>query len=107
MDGYIRGLSVILSGWLLLASLPATSNYKLQSYGFGSGGTSNSTTSNYALEGITGEISGQASSTTTYTANPGFIATQQANVPLITLSNPSNYYDKLQFVIDTQNNPSD
>jgi hypothetical protein len=92
---------------LFLAALPATTNYELNSYGFGSGGTANSTTSNYALEGLTGEVSGQTGTTTNYNLKPGFNETQQANVPLVTLSNPSNYYDKLKFVIDEQGNPSD
>ncbi len=86
---------------------PATTNYQLNSYGFGSGGTSNSTTSNYALEGLTGEASGQTGSTAAYSLKPGFNETQQANVPTITLTNPSNYYDKLKFVINQQGNPTD
>jgi hypothetical protein len=101
---------VILLGFfssVAYAAMPATSTYKLNSYGFGSGGTANSGTSTYALEGITGEISGQTASTTAYSTLPGFLQTQQANVPKVTLSNPSNYYDKLAFVIDTQNNPTD
>ena len=99
----------IVAGSLLptIAALPSTNNYKLNSYGFGSGGTANSGTGNYSLEGITGEISGQTSATSTYDQKPGYTETQQANVPKITLTNPSNYYDKLHFVIDQQNNPSD
>jgi hypothetical protein len=92
---------------LLFATLPATSNYQLNSYGFGSGGTANSGTSNYSLEGISGEISSQPEATSNYTTLPGYIQTQQANVPKITLTNPSSYYDKLHFVIDQQGNPSD
>jgi hypothetical protein len=90
-----------------VADLPSTSHYQLNSYGFGSGGTANSSTSNYSLEGITGEVSGQTSSTSSYSTKPGFIETQQANVPKVTLTNPSNYYNKLKFVIDQQSNPSD
>jgi hypothetical protein len=90
-----------------VAALPATSNYQLNSYGFGSGGTANSSTSNYSLEGITGEVSGQTAGTSNYSTKPGFVETQQANVPKVTITNPSNYYDKLKFVIDEQNNPSD
>src|SRR5437868_14541382 len=97
----LKGLiSSFLAGSLLFAALPSTSNYELNSYGFGSGGTANSGTANYSLEGITGEISSQPESTSNFTAQPGFIQTQQANVPKITLSNPSSYYDKLKFVID-------
>jgi hypothetical protein len=92
---------------LLFAALPSTTNYQLNSYGFGSGGTANSGTANYSLEGISGEISSQTSSTSTYSALPGFNQTQQANVPTVTFTNPSNYYDKLLFVINQQGNPSD
>jgi hypothetical protein len=91
----------------VFADLPSTSTYKLNSYGLGSGGTANSSTSNYSLEGITGEVSGQTATTTNYSTKPGFVETQQANVPKVTISNPSNYYDKLKFVIDQQNNPTD
>jgi hypothetical protein len=104
----LTSLLIITSSFLpFFASLPSTTNYELNSYGFGSGGTANSTTTNYALEGITGEASGQSASTSTYQLKPGFNETQQANVPKVTLSNPSSYYDKLKFVIDEQSNPTD
>ena len=99
--------SALGAGVLIFGSLPATTNYKLNSYGFGSGGSPGSTTANYALEGISGEVSGQTVTTTNYQAQPGFIETQQANVPTVTLTNPSNYYDKLLVVIGQQGNPSD
>jgi hypothetical protein len=94
---------------LIFATLPGTANYQLNSYGFGSGGTANSTTSNYALEGTAGEVSGGSGSTANYKLKPGFVSTQQAHVPkLSSLSNGSgSYYNKLHFVIDTQGNPSD
>jgi hypothetical protein len=98
---------LLFVGHSVFAALPSTSNFKLNSYGFGSGGTANSSTGNYSLEGITGEIGGQTASTATYQTKPGYIETQQANVPKVTISNPSSYYDKLKFVIDEQNNPTD
>ncbi len=103
----ISGL--VVAGFLLtsFAALPSTTNYELNSYGFGSGGTANSGTANYSLEGISGEISGQTPSTANYSTPPGFVQTQQANVPKVTVTNPSNYYDKLKFVIDQQGNPTD
>jgi hypothetical protein len=100
-------LTSLIAGSLFLAAFPSTTNYQLNSYGFGSGGTANSSTSAYSLEGQTGDISSQADATSTYSLKPGFIETQQANVPNVTLTNPSSYYDKLHFVIDQQNNPSD
>jgi hypothetical protein len=94
---------------MFFAAFPSTSTYKMQSFGFGSGGNANSTTSNYALEGTTGEISGQNSSTTTYTVKPGFIQTQQAHLPIIASfdNNGGVYYNKLHFVINQQGNPTD
>ncbi len=102
------GTTALLSA-LLFAALPATNNYQLQSYGFGSGGTANSQTATYSLEGTAGELSGQTGSTATASTKPGFIQTQQAHVPkLASLDNNGGlYYNKLHFVIDAQNNPSD
>jgi hypothetical protein len=101
--------SAALLGMLLFATLPATSNYQLQSYGFGSGGTAKSSTTTYSLEGTTGELSGQTGSTSNTSTKPGFIQTEQANVPKLAAldNNGGLYYNKLHFVIDNQNNPSD
>jgi len=102
----IRGL---LASLLVFAAFPGTTNYKLNSYTFGSGGVSNSGTSNYALEGSTGEFSGRTAGTSNYSLKPGFNETQQANVPKISSfdNNGGSYSNKLHFVIDQQNNPSD
>lgn len=93
----------------LFAALPATTNYELNSYGFGSGGTANSSTANYSLEGISGELSSSTDSTSTYQLKPGFIETQQANVPKISSfdNGSGRFYNKLHFVIDQQGNPTD
>lgn len=98
-----------LVGLSLFAALPATSNYQLQSYGFGSGGTSSSSTATYSLEGTVGELSGQSGSTANASVKPGFIQAQQAHVPkLLALdNNGGQYYNKLHFVIDPQGNPTD
>ncbi len=78
----LRSLLVsTLAGLLsVFAAAPAGTNYKLESYGVGSGGTSNSTSSSYALEGISGEVSGTQMSGTTYRAGAGLIPTQLAKV---------------------------
>lgn len=93
----------------IFGTLPATTNYELNSFGFGSGGTANSGTATYSLEGISGEVGGQTATTSNYTAKPGFIETQQANVPKISAfdNGSGRYYNKLHFVIDTQGNPTD
>jgi len=96
-------------GMLFFAGLPATNNYKLNSYGFGAGGTANSSTANYSLEGTVGEVSGQTATTSNYQAKPGFIETQQANVPKLADFNNGGgtFYNKLRFIIDQQGNPDD
>jgi hypothetical protein len=103
------GLMSALSGMaLLFAAVPTGTNYKLESYGLGSGGTANSTSSSYAMEGITGEVSGTQMSGTLYNGGTGMVTTQLANVPAApTLTNPNNYYNKLNLVIDNGGNASD
>lgn len=98
-------------GWLLgialFATLPTGTTYQLQSYGFGSGGGLTSGTT-YSLEGTSGEVAGNTGTGTALSEKPGFIQTEQANVPAISVDNNSGqYYNKLHFVIDQQNNPSD
>lgn len=95
----------ICVSFFILLAFPASTNYQLKSFEFGAGGgTPNS--SNYYMEGILGEVSGKQSSTN-YKADSGLIFVQNANVPTITLSNPSSWYNKLKFVIGPENNASD
>ncbi len=94
--------------FFVFSAFPAGTNYKLESYGVGSGGTSNSVSSSYAMEGIAGETSGTQMAGTTYNGGSGMITTQLANVPSApTFSNPSNYYNKLKLIIDNGGNASD
>ena len=90
----------------LISALPASNNYELGSYGFGTGGTSNSSSTNYRINGAAGEVAGSQNSTN-YKAGAGVNYEQQANVPIITISNDDNWYNKLKIIIDAQNNPSD
>lgn len=93
---------------MLLAAAPNSTNYTLKSYDIGSGGTGSSSSTNYKLNGISGEQSGTTQSSTNYGTVSGVNITQNANVPLApTLTNPSNYYDRLKLVIDTGSNASD
>jgi hypothetical protein len=88
--------------------MPASTNYKLKDYGFGSGGTGGSTSPNYAIEAITGELSGSQGTSPSYKIGPGMIYLGQANVPgAPTFDNPSNYYNKLRLIINTSDNPTD
>jgi hypothetical protein len=92
-----------------MATLPTTSNYTLNSYGFGSGGTASTKTTTYALNGLSGELNGQPTSTTNNGGQPGFVQTEHANVPKLSDldNNAGIYYNKLHFIIDNQNNPTD
>ncbi len=102
----ITGL-LLSGGLLLLAAMPGTSNYELDTYGFGSGGGT-AGTGNYSLEGIAGELSTQSIGSDTYGLRPGLLGSQLANLPgAPTWQNPSDWYNKLQLIIDTSDNPGD
>jgi hypothetical protein len=91
---------------MLLASLPASNNFQLNSYGFGTGGTANSSSSNYRINGIAGEAAGNSSSSN-YNLGAGETYVKQAHVPTIALANNARWYNKLLVTIGTENNPSD
>ena len=98
---------LLLLSFGFLAALPSSSNYKLHNFGFGSGGGQTSS-SNYSLRGISGEQSGATTASTNNVTKSGEGQTNQANVPPApTFTNPSNYYNKLHFVINQGGNPSD
>jgi hypothetical protein len=104
-----RGLLGLLGASLLFAAMPASNNYELHNYDYGSGGTSNSSSANYSLNGSTGQAAANTrSSSTSYELGAGNNNTQQAYVPAApSFTNPDNYYDKLHFVINPGTNPSD
>lgn len=100
-----KWLALLVAG-LMVAALPASSNYELNSYGFGTGGTAGTSSSNYRINGVAGEVAGSQSSTN-YKVGAGEAYEKQANVPTITISNDDNWYNKLKVVIGPENNPSD
>ena len=100
--------SVILSTFLLLFVLPASTTYELHDAGFGAGGVGVAESGTYGMTGITGEISGDKGIGATYNLGPGLQFARQSNVPAVpTFTNPSNHYNKLKFVLDAGGNPSD
>ncbi|MFI5240755.1 MAG: hypothetical protein ACHQUB_03550 [Candidatus Saccharimonadia bacterium] len=92
---------------ILLATMPASTTYTLHNYSFGSGGAATSTSTNYSISGLSGEQNGVTVTSPNFSTKPGNNNSQTANVPTITISNPSSYYNELLIVIGTQNNPSD
>lgn len=90
----------------IFLAFPASTNYSIKSYEFGGGGGSLDST-NYALEGILGQVSASMSSAF-YNVRSGLIFAQMANIPPApTLTNSSNWYNKLLLIIAIGNNPSD
>ena len=91
---------------MILFAFPASTNYQLDSFGFGAGGETGAS-SNYAGEFVLGETSETALSSSNYKAWPGLLFTQFANTPTApTVTNSGNYYNKLNVVVNTSNNPS-
>jgi hypothetical protein len=87
---------------------PYSSNYQLLDYGFGSGGIASSSSTNYMMQGIMGEIETASLSSANYMALPGLTYSLEPNTPTApTLTNPSNYYNKLKLVIDNGGNSTD
>lgn len=88
--------------------MPASTDYKLKDYGFGSGGAKDASSGNYVMEAITGETSSNQLSGASYNLGPGLIFTNQANVPEAPVfNNPENHYNKLRIIINPSGNPSD
>jgi hypothetical protein len=89
-----------------MAIVPSSTNYTLKAFDFGNGGGSTSST-NFKLNAVTNGQSGMPSTSTNYKLGPGYIPTQNSNVPgAPTFTNPNNYYDRLKIVVNTNNNPT-
>ncbi len=99
---------IISVSFVFLLVLPASTNYKLKDFGFGAGGTGSSSAGSYKMSAISGELSGGKMSGGSVKLGPGLLFTNQANVPgAPTFSNPSNYYNKLQIILNSSGNPTD
>lgn len=105
MNFWSYGLTGII---VLFAQLPSSSNYQLNNYDYGSGGSGGSSSTNYRLNATTGEVSNVQSSSTNFSVRSGNSNEQQADVPLApTFTNTANYYNKLRFIINPTSNASD
>lgn len=101
-------LSVIFFVPAQLLAGPSNASYELVEYGFGNGGTKNSTNGTFRLNAVAGEQNGGLGSNGTYKIGDGLIFTHLANVPPApTFSNPSSNYDRLRFILNQGGNPSD
>ncbi len=101
-------LICLFSPMAIAASLPSSTNYKLQNYTFGAGGVKDASSTNFKLNGIAGEVEFGRPSSTNFKAGSGLTFLMKSNVPgAPTFTNPSSNYDRLQFIINTSNNPTD
>ncbi len=92
-------ISLLINLPFVSAAEPASTNYKLQNYSFGSGGTTNSTSTNYKLNGVAGEVEFGKPSSSNFKAGTGLTYMMKANVPPApTLSTPANNYDRIKLL---------
>jgi hypothetical protein len=89
---------------------PQSDTYELKEYGFASAGTeaegSDSTT--YTIFATAGEVDNGSIDSTSFRSGNGLTYTMQANVPAApTFTNPGSNYDRLKFVLDDGDNPTD
>lgn len=91
-----------------LLALPASTNYEIHDFAFGSGGVGNADSTTYSLNAVSGETGSGPLDSTTYRLGAGLAYERQANTPGVpTLTNSANYYNKLLLQINTGDNPTD
>lgn len=90
------------------ATNPSSTNYKIQEYGFGAGGTASASSSNFSMFGIAGQVEFGQPFSANFKAGSGLTYTMKASVSAApTFTNPSNNYDRLKFTLNTADNPAD
>jgi hypothetical protein len=90
----------------LLAAVPTSTNYVLQTYDFGNGAGTGSS-SNYNLRGSAGTAGGTVSSAN-YVLPAGILATSSVATPAApTFTNPDSGYDHLTVVVNKGSAASD
>lgn len=102
-------MNITLGGFIALFALaPSSTNYNLKAFEFGTGGEDSLNSTNYSLNGLSGDLSAGSLSSTNYILGSGETPTQNTNItPPPTVTNSSNYYNRLRITIDNANNPSD
>lgn len=87
---------------------PASSNYRLDNFQIGPGGSDDSASTNYQMETVVGEQSDDGQASSNYQLGLGLEFVQMANTPPApTWLNGGNYYNKLRLIIDEGNNSAD
>lgn len=97
-----------LAGGFFVFALPASTNYGLRDFGFGSGGQDAMISDNYSMEGLTGQTDAASLSGSEYALGGGLSFVQQAHVPPApAFDNPDDQYDRLRLILDAGDNPTD
>lgn len=100
-------LYLVLTAQHVLAN-PASTNFEMRDFSFGSGGTEDSDSTNYGLWGILGLPDQGKLGSTNFQIGAGQVYTIMPAVPPApTFTNPGNNYDRLKFVLNTAGNPDD
>lgn len=89
---------------------PQSTTYEMKDYTFGAGGNEQggSDSSSYTLFGTVGELDYSKLNSSNYSLGGGLSYTLKANVPAApTVTNVSNWYNKLKVTIDNGSNASD
>lgn len=87
---------------------PASTNYSLQEWGFGSGSTPNSSSTNFQVQGEFNQGEGNQLESSTYKIGPGSEYALMADVPPApTITNDERWYNQLHLILDPGPNPSD
>ncbi len=87
---------------IIWADNPSSTNYVLDNYGFGSGGTdADMNSGSFRLYGIAGEDNLLNASSTNYTFGGGLVYNMQSPIPDVpSLENLANYYDRLKATLN-------
>lgn len=94
-------LAINLPSAFAQSTPPTSTNYKILNYGFGGGGTASSSSTGYSLFGTLGQVDQGSPASETYFLGAGLEYTMTASMPAApTFTNPSNWYNKLQIVIN-------
>jgi hypothetical protein len=92
----------------MLFVAPASTNFSLQEWGFGSGSTPNSSSNNYQIQGEFNQGEGNQLESANYAVGPGSEYALMADVaPAPNLTNDARWYNQLKLVLDPGPNSTD
>ena len=73
--------SFVRTSLLLVLALPASTNYEIHDFAFGSGGVGNADSTGYSLNAVVGETGSGPLESSTYRLGAGLAYERQANTP--------------------------